>query len=407
MEVLRNGDSHFPFRQQSDFYYLTGFNEAEAIAVFIPGRAQGEYILFNRPRDPLMETWNGRRAGQIGAVAHYGADEAFPITEFAEKLPDLLTQSRRLYYPIGREAALDELIVSAVNKLRRKVRSGLAVPLEFINIEDAVSEMRLIKSPAEIAMMRTAGAISATAHIRAMKKCHPGLAEYHLQAEMQYEFNINGQVPSYNFIIGSGENACILHYQENDAILKDGDLVLIDAACEYENYAADITRTFPANGRFTAEQRAVYEVVLQAQLAVIASIRPGLRWHETHDLGVRKITEGLIQLGLLQGRVDELIATKAYNKFYMHLTGHWLGLDVHDAGAYKQEGEWRALKPGMVFTVEPGIYIAANTPGVDPKWWNIGVRIEDDIVVTENGCEVLSTGVPKTIAELEALIGTE
>ena len=405
-EILRNGDSHFPFRQQSDFYYLTGFNEPEAIAVFIPGRAQGEYILFSRPRDPAMETWNGRRAGQAGAIKDYGVNEAFSIHEFSERLPQLMAECQRVYYPIGRQAALDELILSAVNAIRRKVRAGYIAPLEFVNIEHTLHEMRLIKSSAEIEVMRKATAISVEAHQRAMEKCRVGLYEYQIEAEMQYEFQRKGsKSPAYNFIVGGGENACILHYNENNAVLKEGDLLLIDAGCEYENYASDITRTFPINGRFTAEQRAVYEVVLEAQLAVIASVRPGLRWNETHELGVRKITEGLIKIGLLQGDIEELIATRAYDKFYMHLTGHWLGLDVHDAGTYKKAGEWRVLAPGMVFTVEPGIYIAANTQGVDPKWWNIGIRIEDDIVVTENGCEVLTAGLPKTIAEIEALVG--
>lgn len=405
-EILRNGDAHFPFRVHSDFYYLTGFNEPEAIAVFMPGRAQGEYILFNRPRDPLMETWNGRRAGQEGAVKQYGADQAFSIDEFAEKFPHLLAECQRVYYPIGRQPEVDEAVLKAVDFTRKKVRSGYIAPLEFINLEHIIHEMRLIKSPAELEVMRKAGAISVIAHKRAMAKCRPGMYEYQLEAEMRYEFyNHGSKAPAYNFIIGSGENSCILHYNENDAQLKDGEVVLIDAGCEYENYASDITRTFPVNGRFTPEQRAVYEAVLQAQLAVIAAIKPGMRWNETHELGVRKITEGLVQIGLLQGNVDELIASKAYDKFYMHLTGHFIGIDVHDVGTYKEDGEWRVLKPGMAFTVEPGIYIAPNTPGVDKKWWNIGVRIEDDVVVTETGCEILTPGLPKTVAEIEALVG--
>jgi len=405
-ELLRNGDAHFAFRQNSDFYYLTGFNEPEAIAVFIPDRVQGQYILFNRPRDPDMEIWNGKRAGQAGAVEHYGADEAYPIHEFADKLIELLAESQRVFYPVGRQTKLDEQIMNAVNILRTRGRKGYSVPVEFINIEHLIHEMRLIKSSAELDVMRKAAAISGVAHKRAMSKCKPGMYEYELEAEMQYEFYKQGsRSPAYNFIVGTGENACILHYNENNAAIKDGDMILIDAGCEFENYASDITRTFPANGRFSPEQRAIYELVLQAQLAVIASIRPGLHWNELHELAARKITEGLVQIGLLQGNVNTLIASNAYQKFYMHLTGHWLGIDVHDAGAYKQAGHWRTLQPGMVFTVEPGVYISANTPGVDKKWWNIGVRIEDDVVVTETGCEVLTASTPKTIAEIEALVG--
>ncbi len=405
-EQLRNGDTYFPFHQQSDFYYLTGFNEPEALAVLMPGRPQGEYILFNRSADPTMELWQGRRAGQAGAVKNYGVDEAFPIHTFAEKLPELLAECSQVYFPIGRQLKLDQMLLTAVNTLRCKVRAGVTPPVSFVNIEHALYEMRLIKSSAEIAVMRKAAAISAAAHQRAMAKCQPGLWEHQLQAEMQHEFLSQGsKALAYDFIIGGGANACILHYSDNDAVLKDGELVLIDAGCEYENYASDITRTFPVNGRFTPEQRAIYEIVLEAQLATIALIRPGLRWNVIHETAVRKIIEGLIQVGLLQGEPDALIKAKAHEKFYMHATSHWLGLDVHDAGAYKKNGDWRVLEPGMVLTVEPGIYIAANTPDVDKKWWNIGVRIEDDILVTEKGCEILSKDAPKTSAEIEALVG--
>lgn len=404
-EHYRNADADYLYRQDSDFYYLTGFKEPEAIAVFIPGRAQGEYIIFNRVRDPLQETWHGRRAGQEGAVNIYGADEAYPISEFAQKMPEFLLGCERIAYRIGRDPEFDRQLITQINTLHGKVRMGVVVPREFINLEQWLHEMRLIKSPAESAMMRKAAQISARAHQRAMQVCRPGMYEYQLQAELMHEFFNSGSLsPAYNPIVGSGENCCILHYIENNALLKDGDLVLIDAGCEFEYYSSDITRTFPVNGRFSTEQRAVYEVVLEAQLASIAQAKPGNTLDDVHQTSLHILVAGLVKLGILSGKVNELIEQKAYLPFFMHRTGHWLGLDTHDAGLYKKEGQWRKLEPGMAHTIEPGLYIAANTPGVDKKWWNIGVRIEDDVLITSTGCEVLSADAPKTVAEIESVM---
>ncbi|HVV68107.1 MAG TPA: Xaa-Pro aminopeptidase [Gammaproteobacteria bacterium] len=404
-EYLRNGDSHFPFRQDSDFYYLTGFKEPEAVAVFIPGRKEGEFVLFNRSRDPAKELWDGIRAGQEGACSIYGADQAFPISALHEELPKLLENRDRLYYPINRDTEFNRQIFVWVKQVQTKIRSGIKAPHEFLSIENILSEMRLIKSPFELALMRRAAEISALAHCRAMAATTPGKMEYELEAEVLYVFTKKGsRAPAYNNIVCSGANTCILHYNDNNAKISDGDLILIDAAAEYECYAADITRTYPANGVFTLEQRAVYEVVLAAQVAVIDAVKPGVAWNLLQEISEQVVTEGLVKLGLLSGEVSDLLAKKACRKFYMHHIGHWLGLDVHDVGAYQIAGKPRVLQAGMVFTVEPGIYIPAESEGVDPKWWNIGVRIEDDIVVTKEGSDVLTAGVPKTVEAIEHLM---
>lgn len=405
-EILRNGDSHYPFRQNSDFYYLTGFMEPEAVAVFIPGRAEGEFILFNRVRDPAKEVWDGPRAGQQGACEVYGAHASFPVSALDKELPGLLENRQRLYYAIGRDMAFNRRVLDWLASVQAKVRSGVNAPKELQNVEKILHDMRLRKTPYEIELMKKAGAISAQAHCAAMKACRPGMREYELEAEVQYVFNKNGsRAPAYNHIVCAGSNTCVLHYNANNAPILDGDMVLIDAGAEYDYYAADITRTFPANGRFSPKQRAVYEAVLNTQLAVIEQIKPGVPWIHLQETSDRVITEQMVNLGLLSGKVDDLLASHAYQKFYMHRIGHWLGLDVHDAGSYKDEsGHWRVLEPGMTFTVEPGIYIAADSDGVDKSWWNIGVRIEDDLLVTENGYEVLTAGVPKTVAAIEALM---
>lgn len=404
-EYIRNGDGDYPYRQDSDFYYLTGFSEPGAIAVLMTNQGEGEFILFNRPRDPAQETWHGRRAGQSGAVEKYAADKAYNISEFAEKLPELLAGNQRIAYFMGRNQEFDKQILAAVNVLHGRARFGIVAPREFINLEQWLAPMRQIKSAHEADAMRRAAQISVAAHKRAMKICRPGMYEYQLEAELLHEFCRNGaRSPAYNSIVGSGENTCILHYNENNTQIKDGDMVLIDAGCEFENYASDITRSFPANGKFNPEQRAIYELVLKAQLAAIEQAKPGNTLEGLHTLCVRILTTGLVELGLLHGNVDALIEQKEYMKFYMHRTGHWLGLDTHDVGLYRVGTEWMKFKPGMAHTIEPGIYIAANTPGVDKKWWNIGVRIEDDILITENGCEVLSKDVPKSVAEIEALM---
>ncbi len=404
-ECLRNGDGHFPYRQDSDFYYLTGFSEPEAIAVLIPGRAQGEYILFNRPRDPAQETWTGRRAGQAGVTANYGVNEAFPHDKFFEKLPELILDREKIYFAIGRDAEFDQKIIATINQLRNKVRLGVVAPSEYINLDPLLHEARLIKSTEEIALMRKAAQISARGHIAAMQACRPGMYEYELEAALLYEFYRQGsRAPAYNSIIGSGANSCILHYNENCSPLVNGDLVLIDAACEYQYYASDITRTFPVNGRFSPEQRIIYDIVLASQLAAIDAVKPGNTLEDVHDVALRVLVEGLVKINILKGNVDEIIEKKDYLLFFMHRTSHWLGLDTHDAGKYKLNNIWRPLQAGMVLTVEPGLYISAELPGVDKKWWNIGVRIEDDILVTEKGNEVLSKDAPKTIADIEKLM---
>ncbi len=401
----RNSDVGHTYRQASNFQYLTGFPEPEAVAVLIPGRAQGEYVLFCRSRDPKIELWDGARAGQEGAISLYDANVALSIEDIDTQLPELMDGCERVFYGLGAEEAFDARVVGWINAVRAKARQGANPPSQILDIAPMLSEMRLIKSPAEVSVMREASKLSAKAHVRAMALVQPGLYEYHLEAELRYAFSTGGaRHIAYGSIVGAGANACVLHYVDNDKRIEDGDLVLIDAACELDCYASDITRTFPANGTFTAAQRAVYQVVLDAQLAAIAQIKPGNCWNDVHDAAVRSLTTGLVALGLLEGDVDTLIAEGTYKEFYMHTTGHWLGLDVHDVGRYKIEGAWRALEPGMVFTVEPGLYIAPDNRSVDPVWRGIGVRIEDVVVVTAEGVEVLTLQVAKEAHEIEALI---
>lgn len=402
---IRNRDVEHVYRQDSDFQYLTGFPEPEAVMVLIPGRAHGEYVLFCRERDPERELWDGLRAGQEGAVRDFGADDAFPIADIDDILPGLIEGRERVYYSIGTHVEFDRRLMEWVNTIRSKARQGAQPPSEFVALGHLLHDMRLYKSAAELKVMREAGDVSARAHVRAMQAARPGLYEYHLEAELEYEFRKGGaKMPAYGSIVAAGRNACILHYRENDAPLKDGDLVLIDAACELDCYASDITRTFPVSGRFTPEQKAIYELVLASQEAAFAVIAPGRHWNEAHEATVRVITAGLVELGLLQGDVDQLIASEAYKAFYMHRAGHWLGMDVHDVGDYKVGGEWRVLEPGMVMTVEPGIYVSPDNQDVAKKWRGIGVRIEDDVVVTREGCDILTGGVPKTVSEIEALM---
>ncbi len=401
---IRNRDAEYPYRQDSDFQYLSGFPEPEAVIVLTPGRKHGEYILFCRERDPLMETWNGRRAGPEGACELYGADDAFPIGDIDDILPGLLEHRERVYYTMGFSTEFDQRVMGWVNQIRRQVRAGSRTPDEFISLEHLLHDMRLYKSRAELKALRSAMAISAIAHRRAMRACRPGLMEYEVEAEYLHEFRKHGAVPAYSPIVGGGANGCILHYVENNMTLNDGELLLIDAGAEVACYAADITRTFPVNGTFSKPQRAVYEVVLAAQQAAIDMIKPGNHWNDPHDAAVRVLTEGLVELGLLKGKVRQLIKDQDYRRFYMHRTGHWLGMDVHDVGDYKVGGEWRVLEPGMVMTVEPGLYIPAGSKGVAKKWWNIGVRIEDDVLVTLKACEVLTVATPKSVEAIEALM---
>ncbi|MCO3939209.1 Xaa-Pro aminopeptidase [Pseudomonas aeruginosa] len=402
---IRNRDVEHVYRQDSDFQYLTGFPEPEAVMALIPGRAHGEYVLFCRERDPERELWDGLRAGQDGAIGQYGADDAFPIGDIDDILPGLIEGRDRVYYALGANPDFDRRLMDWINVIRSKARQGAQPPNEFVALDHLLHDQRLYKSANEVKVMRYAAEVSARAHIRAMEVCRPGLFEYHLEAELEYEFRKGGaKMPAYGSIVAAGRNACILHYRENDAAIKDGDLILIDAGCEIDCYASDITRTFPANGRFSPEQKAIYELVLEANMAAFDYIAPGRHWNEAHEATVRVITAGLVRLGLLEGDVDELIAHEAYKAFYMHRAGHWLGMDVHDVGEYRGGGEWRVLEPGMAMTVEPGIYIAPDNTTVAKKWRGIGVRIEDDVVVTRNGCEVLTNGVPKTVAEIEALM---
>ena len=404
-EIIRNHDVHYPFRQDSDFYYLTGFNEPCAVAVLVPGRIHGEYILFCRDRDPARELWDGYRAGTEGACSTYKANDAFPVADIDDILPGLLEGKDKVYYAMGRNKEFDAQVMSWVNSIRANTRSGSQPPGEFVDLDHLLHDLRLYKSSAEVRVMAEAGKISARAHIRAMQFCKPGLFEYQLEAEILHEFSMSGaRQPAYSSIVGGGANGCILHYVTNADELKEGDLVLIDAGCELDYYASDITRTFPVSGRFTEEQKIIYQLVLDAQLAAIEKVRPGNHWNDPHDATVRVITEGLLRIGLLQGDVETLIKNEAYKPFYMHRAGHWLGLDVHDVGDYKVGGEWRVLEPGMVMTVEPGLYIAPDNMDVDAKWRGIGVRIEDDVAVTKDGCQVLTDSVPKTIEEIETVM---
>jgi Xaa-Pro aminopeptidase len=408
-ERLRNNDSHYPYRQDSDFHYLTGFAEPGAVLALIPGRTipgrdRGEAILFCRERDPEREAWDGARAGQEGAVADYGMDDAFPIADIDDILPGMLEGRSRVYYHFGRDADFDVQLIGWVNRVRARVKQGARAPHEFVALGHILHDLRLYKTRDELRVMRKAAQIAAGAHLRAMRTVRPGMNEHEIEAELLHEFRRRGAVPSYEPIVGGGANGCVLHYRANNAPLRDGDLLLIDAGAEYECYASDITRTFPVNGKFSPEQRALYDVVLAAQRAAIAEVRPGRPFGAYHDAAVRVICAGLIKLGLLKGSIAKNVREQAYRKFYMHKTGHWLGLDVHDVGDYRVDGEFRELEPGMVVTVEPGLYIAPDAKGVAAKWRGIGIRIEDDVVVTRGDPEVITTAVPNDPDEIEALM---
>jgi Xaa-Pro aminopeptidase len=402
---IRNRDVDYQFRPDSDFFYLTHFPEPEAVLVLVPDRPQGEYILFCRERDPEKEIWDGYRAGIDGACEQYGADDAFPIDDIDEILPGLLENRDKVFCNMGRYPDFDKRLMGWVNDVRAKSRNGVHAPGEFVDLDHIVHEMRLFKRVDEVRTMRRAAKISSQAHIRAMQACKPGMYEYQVEAELLHEFRRNGsQYPAYPSIVGSGANGCILHYIENNAQMKDGDLLLIDAGCELDGYASDITRTFPVNGKFSPEQKAIYEIVLAAQHAAIEQVRPGNHWNDPHEAAVKVLVDGLLDLKLLKGKADDIIEKQEYRKFYMHRTGHWLGMDVHDVGDYKVDGIWRLLEPGLVLTVEPGLYIAEGQKGVDKRWWNIGIRIEDDVLVTKSGNEILSIDAPKAIDDIEAVM---
>ncbi|MEO8316603.1 MAG: aminopeptidase P N-terminal domain-containing protein [Pseudomonadota bacterium] len=398
----RNNDVEHPYRQDSDFQYLTGFGEPEAVAVLVPGRAAAEYILFVRDRDPLRETWDGRRAGPAGAVEKYAADDAFPISDMDEILPGLMENRERVFYAMGTHPEFDQRVLGWLQVLRNQARNGKHPPLEMVAMDHVLHDMRLYKSRVETGLMRESARIAAAAQLRAMRYTRPGRYEFEIAAELMHEYGRHNATASYQPICGSGANSCILHYHENDARLTDGDLLLVDAGAEYQYYASDITRTWPVNGRFSPAQREVYEVVLAAQHAAFAATKPGNHWNEAHEAAVLAITRGLVSLGLLKGRVPKLIKDGAYRRFYMHRTGHWLGMDVHDVGDYKVGDEWRVLEPGMAMTVEPGLYIPAGSRGVPKRFWNIGIRIEDDVVITSSGCEILTGDVPSSPDAIEA-----
>jgi Xaa-Pro aminopeptidase len=402
---IRSRDVEYRYRQDSDFFYLTGFAEPDAVAVLAPGRASGEFVLFCRERDPDKELWDGSRAGPDGATGAYGADDAFPIDDIDDIIPGLIESCTRVYYTMGAYTDFDARIAEWINSLRSRGSKGVHTPQEFVALDHLLHDMRLFKSRAEISAMRRAARVAVQAHERAMQTVRPGMFEYEVEAEFRHEFRRNNAWASYNPIVGGGRNSCTLHYVENAARLAEGDLLLIDAGCELDYYASDVTRTFPVSGRFSPAQRAVYEVVLEAQLAAIDMARVGNHWNDPHDAAVTVITRGLKKLGLLDGSLKRLIADSAYQQYFMHRTGHWLGMDVHDVGDYKVGDQWRELEPGMVMTVEPGIYLPGGSK-VPARFHNIGIRIEDDVLVTPSGPDVLSRALVKEPDAIEALMST-
>jgi Xaa-Pro aminopeptidase len=402
-ERVRNRDAHYPYRFDSYFYYLTGFREPEAVVVVIAGDTP-KSILFCREKDSEREVWDGFRHGPDAARAAFDFDEAYPIGRLDELVPQLLRNQPTLYCHLGSDPDWDARAIRWLNDVRGQVRSGATAPRTIDDVHAILDEMRLVKDAAELDVMRRAATISTEAHRRAMRRAKAGVTESAIEAELVHEFRRSGaQAPAYTPIVASGEHACILHYVENAGVLHDGDLILIDAGCELDGYASDITRTFPVNGRYSGPQRDVYELVLSAQAAAIAEIRPGACWMAPHHAAVKVLAQGFVDLGLLTGSLNDVIEKETYKQFYMHRTGHWLGLDVHDAGDYKRDGEWRALVPGMVLTVEPGCYIRPG-PGVPERFSGIGVRIEDDAVVTETGCDIITAAAPKSIQDIEALM---
>jgi Xaa-Pro aminopeptidase len=404
-EVVRNRDSHFPYRPDSYFYYLTGFPEPEAFLVVVAG-PNTRSMLFCRDKDIEREIWDGFRYGPEAAKTVFGVDEAYPVSALDRLMPEILADQPQVFHSLGVSADMDRRVTAWLNSLRANVRSGVAVPGRLVDVHGLLDEMRLFKSEYELDIMRKAADISAKAHVAAMRQTRPGKFEYEIEAALLHDFYCHGsRFPAYSSIVAGGANACVLHYVANDAVLNDGDLLLIDAGCELEGYASDITRTFPVNGRFSAAQKDLYELVLAAQEAAIAAVKPAAHWNLPHEAALKVLAQGFVDFGLCVGTVDSVIESGDYRRFYMHRTGHWLGMDVHDVGEYKQAGEWRDLEPGMVLTVEPGCYVrpAANVP---EQFWNIGIRIEDDVVVTARGAEVLTNGVPKTVQAIEALMAS-
>ena len=401
-ERIRNNDAHYPYRQDSDLIYLSGFEEPESVLVMVPGREAAESILFCRERDRSREQWDGPRLGPEQAPAELLVDDAFPIADIDDILPGLIEGRERVYYHFGRDSEFDLKVLGWINRVRAQVRRGARAPHEIIALGFLLHELRLFKSRGEMTLMRRAATIAAEAHTRVMGMCRPGMTEFEIEAEILHTFRSGRAVAAYEPIVGAGANACILHYRANQSELRDGDLLLVDAGAEYQYYASDITRTIPINGRFSPEQRAIYQAVLDAQKAAIAVATPGNHWNDIHDAAVRTIVQGLIKLELLKGSLAKNLKDEKYKNFYMHKTGHWIGLDVHDVGDYRIDGESRLIEPGMVMTVEPGIYIAVDAKEVPARWRGIGVRIEDDILVTRNGPQVITDGVVKEIDEIES-----
>lgn len=400
---MRSRDTDYRYRQDSDFYYLTGFDEPESVAVLISGRRAAEYIIFCRERDELMETWNGRRLGVDQAPQVLDADDAFPIDDIDDILPGLLEGRDRVFYSMGRETLFDNRIIGWINQLKAKSGSGASVPSEFVSLDFHLHDMRLYKSRSELTSLRKAGKISAAGHLAAMQRCEPGCMEYELEAELISVYRSNGADHSFLPIVGGGENGCILHYTENNAELRDGDLVLVDSGAEWNGYAGDITRTYPVNGRFSDAQREVYEIVLEANLAAIDKVVVGNHWNDPHTAAVRVITRGLISMGVLKGDLKKLIKDEEYRRYFMHRTGHWLGLDTHDVGDYKVDDKWRLFEPGMVLTIEPGIYLPGSKD-VPKPFRHIGIRVEDDVIVSEAGPEIITAAITKQVDEIEALM---
>ena len=401
----RISDTDYLYRQDSNFYYLSGYEEPESILLIRPYAKKDNFIIFCRDRDPLKEQWDGFRSGQTGAVQDFGADKSLSISSVDSLMPELLEGAKNIYYSMSSPCGLDQRINTWVDQIRLNTRAGAEPPQNLLSLDSVIHEMRLLKSDEEIEVMKQAAEITTEAHIRAMKAVKPGMFEYQLEAEYLYAFNKNGaRAPAYNSIVGGGNNACILHYVENNSELKDGDVVLVDAGCEYKYYASDVTRTFPVNGSFTEEQKQIYSVVLEAHKQSMDQLKPGNKWNLVHEKSVEVIVEGLIDLGIIKGSKQKAIDTGEYSKYYMHRIGHWLGMDVHDVGSYKQDGDWRDLEPGMVMTIEPGIYILDSLEGVEDKWKGIGVRIEDDVLVTKKGFEVLTSDIPRSIEEVESTV---
>ncbi|HEX6945702.1 MAG TPA: aminopeptidase P N-terminal domain-containing protein [Casimicrobiaceae bacterium] len=401
-EVVRNRDSHYPYRSDSYFHYLSGFPEPEAVIALIASEDGDKHVLFCREKNEEREIWDGFRFGPEAAKEIFGFDEAYSIAELDARLPDFASDQPALFTPVGLFEPWDRKVTGVLNEVRGRVRTGVTSPEQIIDIRSVLDTMRLIKDDHELALMRRAAAISSAAHARAMARTRPGWYEYQVEAELMHEFLHGGaQAVAYGSIVASGPNACVLHYRENNRQLADGDLLLIDAGCEYKGYASDITRTFPVNGKFTPAQKAIYELVLEAQLACLATVKPGAPFHDYHKAAERVLAQGLIDLKLIVGPLDKALEEGTYKRFYMHRAGHWLGLDVHDAGLYQVKGESMLLRPGMVLTVEPGCYIRA-AEDIPPEFRDVGVRIEDDILVTALGYEILTSATPKTVAEVEA-----